>query len=225
MVKKLIIKWHGHACFELVDRAGFTIAIDPHDGYSLGLKPPAFKADAVLITHEHFDHNAYSVVAKPGAERYSMREGDFVVGGRHRARGVKLYHDKVRGRRRGEVVVYRVEVDGVRVLHLGDLGHVFDESTSSELKPVDVVFVPVGGTFTIDPREALDVVKIIEPKITIPMHYWVRGVNLPLQPVDIFVDIVKDAYDVVRILTNELAVTPEELSSITKTRVYVLSTP
>jgi len=219
----LIIRWHGHACFELIDHDGFTIAIDPHDGYSLGIKPPSFKADAVLITHEHFDHNAYNIVAKPAAEKYSMREGEFLVGGRHKARGIKLYHDKVKGKRRGEVVVYKVEVDGVRVLHLGDLGHVFDEGTALELKPVDVLLVPVGGTFTIDPREAFEVVKIVEPKVTVPMHYWVKGMNLPLQPVDIFVDIVRDVYEVVSMQTNELVVTPEDLQPIVKTKVYLLS--
>ncbi|MEM2007221.1 MAG: MBL fold metallo-hydrolase [Sulfolobales archaeon] len=222
-MENLIIRWHGHACFELIDHDGFTIAIDPHDGYSLGIKPPSFKADAVLITHEHFDHNAYNIVAKPAAEKYSMREGEFLVGGRHKARGIKLYHDKVKGKRRGEVVVYKVEVDGVRVLHLGDLGHVFDEGTALELKPVDVLFVPVGGTFTIDPREAFEVVKIVEPKVTVPMHYWVKGMNLPLQPVDIFVDIVRDVYEVVSMQTNELVVTPEDLQPIVKTKVYLLS--
>ncbi|MCS7099446.1 MAG: MBL fold metallo-hydrolase [Sulfolobales archaeon] len=221
----MILRWHGHACFELVDRDGFTVVIDPHDGSSLGLKPPAIKADAVLITHEHFDHNAYSVVAKPGAEKYSMKEGVFTVGRKHRALGVRLYHDKVRGRRRGEVVVYKVEVDGVRVLHLGDLGHVFEESTASMLKPVDVLLVPVGGTFTIDAREALEVVKLVEPRVAIPMHYWTRGLNLPLQPVDIFVDVVKDFYEVVKVDSNELAVSPEGLALLQKTRVYVLSTP
>ncbi|MEM2762883.1 MAG: MBL fold metallo-hydrolase [Sulfolobales archaeon] len=222
-MENLIIRWHGHACFELIDHDGFTIAIDPHDGYSLGIKPPSFKADAVLITHEHFDHNAYNIVAKPAAEKYSMREGEFLVGGRHKARGIKLYHDKVKGKRRGEVVVYKVEVDGVRVLHLGDLGHVFDEGTALELKPVDVLLVPVGGTFTIDPREAFEVVKIVEPKVTVPMHYWVKGMNLPLQPVDIFVDIVRDVYEVVSMQTNELVVTPEDLQPIVKTKVYLLS--
>jgi len=220
-----LIRWHGHACFEIVDSAGYTIAVDPHDGYSIGMKPPSFKADAVLITHEHFDHNAYNVVAKPGAERYSMKEGNFLLGGKHRARGVKLYHDKVKGRRRGEVVVYRIEVDGVGILHLGDLGHIFDEKVAAELKPVDILMVPVGGTFTIDPREAFEVVKLIDPKIAIPMHYWVRGVNLPLQPVDVFIEIVKDAYEVITAKTNELAVTAEDLHEISKTKIYVLSPP
>ncbi len=221
----MIIRWHGHACFELIDSAGFTIGIDPHDGYSLGLRPPAFKADAVLITHDHFDHNAYSVVAKPGTERHSSREGEFVLGGKHRVRGVRLYHDKVRGRRRGEVVVYRLEVEGVRVLHLGDLGHVPEEAVASGLKPVDVALVPVGGTFTIDPREAFEVVKLLEPRIVVPMHYWVRGVNLPLQPVDVFIDVVKDTYEVVKVNTSEVSVSPEELQQITGTRVYVLRAP
>ncbi len=221
----MLIRWHGHACFELIDSTGFTVGIDPHDGYSLGLKPPAFKADAVLITHDHFDHNAYSVVAKPGAERHSSREGEFVIGGRHRARGVRLYHDKVRGRRRGDVVVYRVEVEGVAVLHLGDLGHVPDEATVSQLKPVDVALVPVGGTFTIDPREAFEVVKLLEPRVVVPMHYWVRGMNLPLQPVEVFVDVVKDTYEVVSAATSEISASPEELQQIAGTRIYVLRAP
>lgn len=224
-MRYLIIRWHGHACFELVDHTGFTIALDPHDGISLGLKPPAFKADAVLITHEHFDHNAYSIIAKSGAERYSMKEGVFLIGGKHRSLGVRLYHDKVKGRRRGEVVIYRIEIDGVRVLHLGDLGHVFEESAASMLKPVDILLVPVGGTFTIDAREALEVVKLVEPKIVIPMHYWTKGLNLPLQPVDIFIDIVKDSYEVVKVDSNELTVSSEGLALLQKTRVYVLSTP
>jgi len=101
--------------------------------------------------------------------------------------------------------------------------HVFDEGTALELKPVDVLFVPVGGTFTIDPREAFEVVKIVEPKVTVPMHYWVKGMNLPLQPVDIFVDIVRDVYEVVSMQTNELVVTPEDLQPIVKTKVYLLS--
>jgi L-ascorbate metabolism protein UlaG (beta-lactamase superfamily) len=225
LVVSLILRWHGHACFELVDSRGFTIAIDPHDGYSIGLKPPSFKADAVLITHEHFDHNAYSTVAKPGAERYSMREGEFLVGGRYRATGLKLYHDKVRGRRRGEVVVYRVEVEGVSLLHLGDLGHVPTESTVALLKPVDVVLVPVGGTFTIDPREAIEVLKILDPKVAIPMHYWVRGVNLPLLPVDTFVELARESYEIITLGFNELKLLPEELQEVHKTRVYVLSPP
>jgi len=224
-VEKLLIRWHGHACFEIVDSAGYTIAIDPHDGYSVGMKPPSFKADAVLITHEHFDHNAYNTVAKPGAERYSMKEGEFVIGGKHRARGVRFYHDKVKGRRRGEVVAYKIEVEGVGVLHLGDLGHVPDEKVVADLKPIDVLMVPIGGTFTIDPREAFEVIKIVDPKIVIPMHYWVRGINLPLQPVDVFVDIVKDVYDVVRAETNTLSTTADELHSITRTRVHLLSPP
>lgn len=221
----MILRWHGHACFEVVDSRGFTIAIDPHDGYSIGLKPPSFRADAILITHEHFDHNAYSAVAKPGAERYSMREGEFLVGGRYRATGVRFYHDKVRGRRRGEVVVYRIEVEGVSLLHLGDLGHVPDDTALAPLKPVDLVLIPVGGTFTIDPREAIEVLKVLDPKVSIPMHYWVRGVNLPLLPVDTFVELARESYEVVKLESNELRLLPEDLQEVHKARVYVLSPP
>ena len=221
----MILRWHGHACFEVVDSSGFILALDPHDGYSVGLKPPSFKADAVLITHEHFDHNAYSAVAKPGAERHSMREGDFLVGGKYRVTGLKLYHDKVKGRRRGEVVVYRVEVEGVSLLHLGDLGHVPSDAVLAPLKPVDVVLVPVGGTFTIDPREAIEVLKMLDPRVAIPMHYWVKGVNLPLLPVDVFVELARESYKVTTLETNELRLVPEELQELHKAMVFVLSPP
>jgi len=215
----VVIRWHGHACFEIVDSSGFSIVIDPHDGGSIGLKPPRARADAVLITHEHFDHNAYPVVLRGGGERYSMREGEFVVGGRYMVLGVRAYHDKYRGRRRGQVVMYRLSVEGVNILHVGDLGHMLSPETSERLRPVDIAMVPVGGTFTIDGKEAYEVIKELSPKAAIPMHYWIPGVNLPLAPLENFLGVID--LDVVRLNSNEWSVTKESLDRWGETKVVV----
>ena len=217
------IKWHGHACFEIISSDAFSIVIDPHDGGSIGLKPPKAKADVVLMTHDHFDHNAWHVVLKSGGEKYLMREGAFKVGGKYEVIGVKAYHDKYRGRRRGDVVIYKVHVDNISILHLGDLGHILDPETASKLRPIDVLMVPVGGTFTIDAKEAYEVVKELEPKAVVPMHYWVRGVNLPLAPVDNFLSIVD--LEVIRLDSNVWQVSKDDLDLWESTKVVVFKEP
>ncbi len=218
----VIVRWHGHACFEIVDRDGYTIVIDPHDGGSIGLRPPAVKADAVLITHEHFDHNAHQVVAKEGSEVHSMRKGEFRVG-QHRVVGIEAFHDEFKGRRRGKVVMYLIDVDGVKILHVGDLGHVLSNELASRIGDVDILMLPVGGTFTIGPKEAVEVTEALKPRAVIPMHYWVRGVNLPLRPVDSFLSVAP--YEVVRLDSNEWKVESRELRRWPSTKVVVFRAP
>jgi L-ascorbate metabolism protein UlaG (beta-lactamase superfamily) len=217
-----LLKWHGHACFEIVDSANRSIVIDPHDGGSIGLKRPEASADAVLITHEHFDHNAYEVVLKKGGEVYSMRSGPFKVLD-HPVLGIKVYHDKFKGRRRGEVISYLIEVDGVKLLHLGDIGHIPDEDTLKLMDSPHVLMIPVGGTFTIDAREAKELIELLAPKAAVPMHYWVEGVNLPLAPLVNFLSIIK--YAVVKLKERAWRVTKEELEGWSETKVVVFPKP
>lgn len=207
----LTIKWHGHACFELIDSANKSIVIDPHDGRSIGIKPPSTKADAVLITHEHFDHNSYNVVLKSGGLVYSMKEGRFSVLG-HEVLGTRVYHDKARGRRRGEVVMYRMYIEGISVLHAGDLGHVPSAEEMRPLIPVDIAMIPTGGTFTIDASEALQLAERLGVKVVIPMHYWVEGINLPLAPLNDFLKLVSQR-DIIRLESNSWTVSREALPS------------
>ncbi len=218
----VLIRWHGHACFELIDDKGFSIVIDPHDGGSIGLNPPKAKADAVLITHEHFDHNAYGTVLKKGGERVSMKTGKFVVGG-HEVLGIKAYHDKFKGRRRGSVVMYLIDVDGVKILHVGDLGHTLTGRELEMVREADIAMLPVGGTFTINAAEAAELSKNLNAKAVIPMHYWVEGINLPLKPVDEFLNRVD--YEVIRLKSNEWSVSRNELSSWEGTKVVVFELP
>ncbi len=215
----MLIKWHGHACFEIIDSEGFSIVIDPHDGASLGLPTPSAKADVVLITHEHFDHNAYNVVLKPGGKYYSMKEGAFQVGP-HSVIGLPAYHDKFKGRRRGKVVMYLLNVEGVKILHVGDLGHVLEPSEVKGINTPHVLMAPVGGTFTIDAKEALNLLELIKPKAFIPMHYWVSGINLPLAPLEHFLSLVN--MEVVKV-GREWKTSKEELENWVKTKVVVFS--
>jgi L-ascorbate metabolism protein UlaG (beta-lactamase superfamily) len=215
----VIIKWHGHACFELKDSEGFTVVIDPHDGSSLGLATPDVQADAILITHDHFDHNAYQVVFKPGAEIYRMKEGEFTIGGKYKAKGVMAYHDKFKGRRRGPVIMYKLEFEGLNILHVGDLGHALSSDIINMLKPVDILMVPVGGTFTLDSKEAYDLTKELKPKAVLPMHYWIPGINLPLSPVDHFLKLQE--WGVIELDENEWSIMADDLNNWSETKTVV----
>ncbi|MEM1719901.1 MAG: MBL fold metallo-hydrolase [Desulfurococcaceae archaeon] len=195
----MIISWHGHACVS-VQVNGYTIVIDPHDGLSIGLKKPATRADLVLVTHDHFDHNAVNAVSKDKTRVLKMHYGETFVDSL-RVVGLRSYHDKSKGRRRGENAVYVIEVKGARLAHLGDIGDIPEELVLEKLKGVDLLMVPVGGTFTIEPEEAWSLVEKTKPVNVMPIHYWITGLMLPLKPVDEFLKLVK-GYNVVKLDTN-----------------------
>jgi L-ascorbate metabolism protein UlaG (beta-lactamase superfamily) len=206
----VLVRWWGHACFEIAYE-GRVLVIDPHDGGSLGvgIEPPRVRADYVLVTHNHYDHNAVDVVRRDGTVVVSEREGDFQLGP-YRVRGVKLPHDEFEGRLRGHVVAYRVEAGGLAILHLSDLGRKLRVEEAEKLKPVDVVLLPAGGVYTLHPRQALESAELLEARLVIPMHYWVPGIHLPLEPIDTLLRYAKK-WRVVRLDTNELEVSREEL--------------
>jgi L-ascorbate metabolism protein UlaG (beta-lactamase superfamily) len=217
----VLIRWHGHACFEVVTSKGTVIVIDPHDGFSIGLKPPRVQADIVLITHEHFDHNAYAIVAKPNAKILSMFIGEKTLDDIH-IKGVEAYHDRERGRRRGRTSLYKIVVDNIAFVHLGDLGHELNEKYSKNFGSIDILMIPVGGTYTIDHRSAWSVIEVLKPKTVIPMHYWVKGLNLPLRPVEDFLSLKPDDWEYRKVETNQLNI---DASSIPNKVIYVLTLP
>ncbi len=217
----ITIKWHGHACFEIISSKGIRIVIDPHDGKSIGIKPPDAQADIVLITHEHFDHNAFSVVAKPSAQVLSMFEGETAIND-IKILGVRTYHDRERGRRRGQNTIYRVTVNGTIFLHLGDLGHELDEKYAKKLGQIDIAMIPIGGTFTIDYSGAWRTIEVIKPRVVIPMHYWIKGLNLPLRPVDEFISRKPSMWSVVKLDSNILTIDPKNIQNNV---IYVFSAP
>ncbi|GAB6148544.1 MBL fold metallo-hydrolase [Stetteria hydrogenophila] len=212
------ITWCGHSYF-IIEHSGGSIAIDPHDGGSVGVETCRYEADVVLVSHNHFDHNAVEVAAGPKSRVVKWRTGE--VSRNPRITGFKFYHDKASGRLRGSVVAYLVEVDGVRILHLSDIGHVPPDEALKPLGEIDVLLVPVGGVYTIDANEAWEVIQKLKPRIAIPMHYWVEGVILPLDPLERFLNVIKAPRE--RLDSSWLEVTRQSLPE--KTHVIIPKPP
>jgi L-ascorbate metabolism protein UlaG (beta-lactamase superfamily) len=185
----LRIRWHGHACFEI---AGSTVVVtDPHDGRSIGIKPPKVTADVVLVSHDHFDHNCSRLVKGPDA--VVVTEPVMTLDKGVRVEGFEAYHDDQGGRKRGKVTLFKFELDGISFCHLGDLGHVVDDSTAEHLAGVNILFVPVGDVFTIGPEAALRVIDKIRPRIAVPMHYRTQGLSLSIRPLQDFLALLDDS--------------------------------
>jgi L-ascorbate metabolism protein UlaG (beta-lactamase superfamily) len=207
------IRWLGHACFLITSARGTRILTDPFDE-TVGYVVPAVEADFVTVSHEHFDHNAVgNVKGKPkvvrGAGAHSL--GDVS------ARGIDTFHDGVKGAKRGPNTVFVLNVDGMSVCHLGDLGHVLEPAHLSAIGRVDVLLVPVGGTYTIDPAAAAKVVEQIDPRVVIPMHYKTDATSFPIVGVDEFLRKMGGGR---RIGGTTVEITKEDLTGTKK--VYVL---
>ncbi|HCC84850.1 MAG TPA: Zn-dependent hydrolase [Candidatus Pacebacteria bacterium] len=167
----MIISYHGHSCFKLKGRRG-TVVTDPYEAY-VGFNLPNLSADIVTVSHQHKDHNAVAKVKGTEANPKPFLidcPGEYEVGGIS-VFGERVYHDASQGSERGENTVFTILLDDVRVCHLGDLGHALTETLIEKIGVVDVLFVPVGGSFTINPEQAVAVIRAIDPSIVIPMHY------------------------------------------------------
>lgn len=165
----MVITWYGQACFK-IQSGDLTIIIDPFSK-KIGLTPPGGQADIVLVTHEHFDHN--NIEAVKGEYFLVNSPGEYEVK-RVKIRGILSFHDSEGGTKRGLNTLYVIELEGIRILHLGDIGQeLLDDYQLGEVGEVHILMVPVGGFFTIDGKTAAGIVNQIEPKIAIPMHYKV----------------------------------------------------
>lgn len=165
------IKYLGHASF-LIKTKNAKLVTDPFSPEAVGLKFPKTEANVITISHQHKDHNeTKNIVGINGVDPLVIdMPGEFEKLG-VRIFGFKSFHDKKNGAERGENILYKFEAENVSVLHCGDLGFVPDDSFIDTLGEVDILMVPVGGFYTIDADEAVQLVKKIEPSIIIPMHY------------------------------------------------------
>jgi len=169
------LRYYGHSTFGLIS-GGKTIVIDPFND-EIGYPKPTVAPDAVVISHEHFDHNNVGLVqGSPKVVRGLAQEGktwatlDEQVGA-VRVRGVPTYHDAESGAARGKNTVTIFEVEGMRVVHLGDLGHLLTDEQVKAIGKVDVLMIPMGGHYTIGPAEADQVIAQLKPRVVIPMHF------------------------------------------------------
>jgi L-ascorbate metabolism protein UlaG (beta-lactamase superfamily) len=147
---------------------------DPYDSKMVGLKYPKLQADVVTISHQHEDHNFLDQVKD--YKRVVSGPGEYEISGISII-GVTTYHDDKKGQLRGKNTVYVIEMDDVRIAHMGDLGHKLGDKALALMGSVDVLMVPVGGEYTINDAVAAEVVRSIEPTVTIPMHYQQSGLN------------------------------------------------
>lgn len=176
------IKWLGHSCFLITGGNGVRILTDPFDE-TVGYQLPAVEADIVTSSHDHFDHNHIGVVKgdfvhlnEPGP----YRERDIEI------RGIGSYRDDQGGQKRGDNIIFTFRLEGISVCHLGDLGHLLEDEQIRAIGPVDILLVPVGGTYTIDYRQAVDLIGQLEPKLVIPMHYKTPAMGFDIDGVDKF---------------------------------------
>lgn len=176
------IKWLGHASFMITSDTGIKIITDPYaTGEKLNYGEIKESADIVTVSHGHGDHNNVAAVrGNPEVVR-----GTATVKGVE-FRGLPTYHDDAEGQQRGENTIFCFEVDGIRVCHLGDLGHPLDDKQVTELGSVDILLIPVGGYYTIDARVATEVCNQLKPRVIIPMHYKTDKLAYPIAGVDEF---------------------------------------
>jgi L-ascorbate metabolism protein UlaG (beta-lactamase superfamily) len=185
----MILEWCGNSYVVLRLSDGKTIAIDPHDGGSLGLPKCRREADYILVTHNHFDHNAIEVAMARRTRVVRWRTGEFNLEGDVKVQGYRYYHDKAGGSLRGDVVAYKIVTENMTLGHLSDIGHIPPEEALSPFKDIDVLMVPVGGVTTVDAHEAWKLIEMLKPKLVIPLHFWMPGMTVPYDPLDRFLSI------------------------------------
>ena len=231
---KLVIRWHGQSFFEITTSAGTKIVIDPHglEQYRMNLKDEIIDADLVLVSHPHSDHNNVAIVKDykdpkkvkqiwaidAKTREYNKIDEKFKD---VRVTAVATFHDKEGGMKRGKNGAFVIEVDGLRLVHLGDLGHTLSDKQIERIKgqktpadppkPVDVLMIPVGGVYTLNGLDAQKVVEQLSPKrCTIPMHYGtiVYDWLLDIRRSQFLVDV--DKTKIVTMKTNKLVIDPKE---------------
>lgn len=205
------IKWYGHASFLLTTDKGIKIIMDPYEPGSFGggimYSPITDKADICLVSHDHADHNyAAGLLGSPQVIK---------TPGRHEAKGVVVegipsFHDTSHGSERGANIIFIIVADGIRVCHLGDLGHLLSAKEVKAIGQVDCLMIPVGGFYTIGPEEATAVADQLKPKLIIPMHWKTEKCGFPIEAVDPFLQGKKTAH---RIRRSTLSFTNKKLAA------------
>ena len=206
------IKWLGHASFMITAESGRKIITDPYlTTENLNYGEIKESADIITVSHEHGDHSNVSAV----------RGNPEVVRGTAKVKGIEFkgiptYHDDAGGKSRGKNTIFCFEVDGVRVCHLGDLGHPLSDKQANELSSVDILLIPVGGFYTIDAKVASQLCDRLKPKVIIPMHFKNDKCTFPIAGVDEF---LRRKEGVSRLDASEVEFKQGELAATTKTIV------
>jgi L-ascorbate metabolism protein UlaG (beta-lactamase superfamily) len=205
------IRWLGHACFLITNGNGVRIITDPYAvGGGIQYSPIRESADVVLVSHDHDDHNNVSAVqGKPEVVRGSGVKTAKGI----QFRGIATHHDSSGGKQRGANTVFCFVLDDIKLCHLGDLGHVLSPKQVDDIGAVDVLFIPVGGVFTIDAAAASQVCDQLKSRVVIPMHFKTRDCAYPIADVEGFLE---GKESVRRTGSNEVELEREKLAATTE---------
>ena len=177
------IKYFAHACFGLSFANGPVLVTDPYDE-SVTYPPCNAECDAALVSHDHFDHNhvqslsgEFAVVKEPGT--YEI--------GSAKITATPCFHDPEQGALRGRNLIFRVECEGLSIAHLGDLGHMPNEEQLAAISGLDVLMLPIGGTYTITTPQAEEIIRTVKPKVAIAMHFKTDDYEINISTPDEFI--------------------------------------
>ncbi|MCJ7507234.1 MAG: MBL fold metallo-hydrolase [candidate division Zixibacteria bacterium] len=212
MSGQVTFQWFGHSCFR-ISTDKLSVVTDPFDK-SVGYPVPSCNSDVITVSHEHFDHNNVSCIKRGAAvvkSSKNVKGVDFSA--------IQTSHDEAGGSKRGKNNVFVWLMEGIKIAHLGDLGHILTSDQVAKLGGVDVLLIPVGGYYTIDPKEADSIISQLKPKVVIPMHYKteVMGENFPIVKVS---DFTSNKKNVVKVGKNTITFEKDKLPK--ETTVYVL---
>ncbi len=210
------IKFLGHAAFMITSEQGIKIITDPYKPgcFGGGIKYGAIteSADIVTISHDHDDHNETNIKGDPVFVR---KPGKSEIKG-IQITGIEVFHDKSGGKERGKDIIFNMKIDGMNVVHMGDVGHVISKAEAEKIGNVDILLIPVGGYFTIDARDAEEMINLLKPKVVIPMHYKTSKCEFPIAPIE---DFIKNKE--VKEIPGELEMKAKDLPAMTA--IYVLA--
>ena len=179
------IVWLGHSCFRIRGKEA-TIVTDPFDK-TLGYPVRKPTASIVTVSHNHPQHSFVDGVA--GSPRVVSRPGEYDIANVF-INGIATFHDNEKGATRGKNTVFFMEIDEVKVCHLGDLGHVPTSEQIEQMSGADILMVPVGGFTTLNAAAAAETIGLLEPKLVIPMHYKTEVVKMELEPLEHFIKVM-----------------------------------
>ena len=209
------IEYLGHSSFKLTESTGTSVVCDPYEG-SIGFDMGKVSADAVTVSHGHYDHN--NVKAVKGNPIILDKECSHELSGVE-IDAIKSFHDKQRGKKRGENLIFKFRMDGIDICHLGDLGEDCSSELIDLLLPVNVLLIPVGGNYTISAEMAKEYVDRIMPDVVIPMHYKSRDCKLDIDKVDEFISLF-DEECVEELEGNELELMRSDFEGGTRVIVF-----
>lgn len=214
MQKKTKITFFGHSMFLIESKSGLRIGMDPFDE-NVKSRLPDIKADIVTVSHAHYDHSNIGLFK--GSPEIIRKTGKFNIKDVS-ITGYPSFHDNNGGSIRGENIIFEIEIDGIRFVHLGDFGSFKEVSTLNLIKNMDILFIPVGGVYTINHLEAVILMEKLNPKIVIPMHFKEKDTKVTVSKINNFKNALEGYF--VNDLENYFEIIKEEIPQ--KTQIWIM---